>query len=230
MRYFASVLVVAFTLALAGCSDSSPTLGSLTGTVTDAQGSPIAGAYVNLAYTVTWDGQILTEPPSSPAPAPGSLGEDGWLGIWVRDHQNRLVWSRGESDPAWWPVVDLNGDPVPDGPYRFIFAKYQGGVATLVTDAWDILARHTLSQRSLVAQATTDETGSFTIPYGDLPIGESHPYVIVDKAEVAHTADAVYGNTVEVYAFRGDGTTDHGQASVTVDSQYKSVHVDLVIP
>jgi len=232
MKNISLVLVsnVAFVLALIGCSDSSPTLGSLTGTVTDSQGTPIAGAIINLGYTVRWNGVILTTPPSSPAPVPESLGHDGWPGIWIRDHRNRLVWVRTESDQLGWSGIDLNGDPVPDGPYHFLIAWFTDGHPTRVNDFWDILSRRTMSERSLVAQATSDDLGNFVIPYPDLPIWKSYPFVIYDKSDTPVTDDAIYDHTVEVYAFRGDGTTDHGQASVTVDSQYKSVHVDLVIP
>jgi hypothetical protein len=225
-----SLAVVAL-LPLAGCSDSETPPGSLTGIVTEADGTPIAGARINLGYTVTLNADTLAVPPLSASVGPLTIGCDSTATLTVLDHLDRVIWTwtLGDScDEVAWDGTNEDGEFVPDGPYRYVLeTQTTGGVKVL--EHWIILVDQSLPRRSLTAVATADAAGIFEIPYPEIPIWKGYP-VSVSGPDGVESGDAVFENTFQVYAFRGDGSTAHAQATVTVENRYRSTQVELILP
>ena len=154
--------------ALVGCSDDTgtpePEPFSITFTVTDTLGLPVAGLRAGLSPALPES--LVTIHPPSPAvrdlPGPGNI----WT-CTVRDVAGREIWARCDtlSDigiPLIWDGRDQDGHVVHDGWYEF---------EKLVQDSDLVTIDHAVTPTFFYAGAdpdvylagVTDATGSFTI-------------------------------------------------------------------
>lgn len=216
-------------VGLSGCNSTEPTWGSLTGTVTDAEGTPLAGARVNLGYTLLLGGDTLAVPPLSRNVGPLTIQPDSNAVLTVFDHLGREVWTATGGDTFYWDGKDLDGHYVPDGPYRYtLVVPREEGEQT--SERWIVFIQSSLEARALTAVATTGDDGTFEIPYPEIPIWGTYEFTTTNEAGDVTSGEAVFDKTVKIYAFRGDGTLAYGSQSVRVEDRSRPTHVDLVIP
>lgn len=214
---------------LLGCNDGGPNWSALSGTVTDADGTPLAGARINLGYTLLMGADTLAVPPLSHEFGPLAVQPDSNSVLTVFDHLGRMVWTAEGGQSIYWNGKDLDGQYVPDGPYRYTLLVHNDqGEKTL--ERWIVLIRSDLQTRSQTALATTGDDGSFEIPYPEIPIWKPYPFTTANEAGEPISGDVTFDKTVKIYAFRGDGTMAYGSRIVRIEDLSRSTHADLVIP
>lgn len=199
-------------LALSSCAGDEPVAPlphawNLVGQVTRPDGSPIVGAFVNVAYTAIVNGDTMWSPDASPTLLPAALIAPDSFHVDVYDHLNHLVWNlKGIANQAThWPGTDLSGRPVPDGPYRFDLTGFYPDTM-LTWERWLIVARP-LESRALVSDVVTNSMGLFSIRVDRLPIWDTYSS---DETILA------FGPEVVLYAFRGDGSPQFAKVTINV--------------
>jgi hypothetical protein len=208
-------------LGVPGCSDDEESLqpipqGSLSGLVTDSGGSPVAGAFINLSYTVLVGDQVVSTPLStSMTCVPGANPME------VYDHQGRLVRDLSAEGLCGWDGLDSEGNPMPDGPYQLRLT-----VEDDVIESWFILVHGSLPHRAVTALVKANQDGIYTLHLADLPIWKTYP----GPTEGQFVGDYSFGPEVGVHAFRGDGTTNNGTRHVAIATPRVPVTADLTIP
>ncbi len=212
MNRYSFPALVLVPLLLAACGDDAPPTatghpGVLEGAVVDTAGQPVAGAFVNLGYTVVVDADTAWVPPLAPAtlPKPDSVS------IQITDHRGDLVWAfQGDPDQfLFWDGNDLAGEPAPDGPYFYHLIGYTAD-GDFTAEKWLVLAR-SVAGRARVADVRTDDAGRFSIPVDALPIWKT--YVNPDPAP-GGPIETAFGKVVTVYAYPGDGSAVHDAVRV----------------
>lgn len=211
--------VIAFGM-LVGCSDDEEPLqplpeGTLSGLVTDSQGNAVAGAFINFEYTVLVGDQIVSSPLSA-----STLVCDSTVTVVIFNHQSGLVRTLDLEDDCVWDGRDSNGDFVPDGPYRYRLTKGEDE-----SETWFVLVQGSLSTRASTFVVTTGQDGRYSLDLADLPIWNVYP----GPTEGEATGDYSFGPETAVYAFRGDGTTNHGRTVIGLGSREVPVVVNLTI-
>jgi hypothetical protein len=209
MKCFYPIVLLALS-PLAACRNDTTAPGSpdwtLTGRVIDARGDPVPGAFVNIGYTVLTDGDTVWTPPAAaPAPPFSPTVLDSFQ-ITIYDHRGRKIWNMSSSadiNQAFWPGTDLDGTPVPDGPYRYVLTAYPDGISRTL-EHWLAIARD-IAGRTKVADTVADAHGRFSIPASYLPIWETYSNP---------PSTIAFGTGIALYAFRGDGSVEHGRMSL----------------
>ena len=144
----------------------------------------------------------------------------GPVTIEIFNHQNRLIRTLDLEDNCLWYGRDSNGNFVPDGPYRYQFTNDEG-----TFDSWLMIVSAVFT-RATTFVVTTGQDGRYSLDLADLPIWNIYP----GPTEGQYTGDYSFGPELAVYAFRGDGSTDHGRKIIGIGSPKIPVVVNLTIP
>lgn len=222
-RWVLALLAVSF---LAACSEDDDVLpplprATLSGRVTDAGGSPVAGAFINFEYTVLFNGDVILEPAATGTPS-GDIGPGGPFTLEIFDHNGRFI-RRIEGDGGGiiqWNGRDEAGNLVPEGPYRYVLTVEGQDPAV----RW-IIVTTPPEERKETRVVTTGGDGRYSLPLGELPVWMTIPGGIDGVS-----GEFTFGSRLAVYAFRGDGTSDHDRKIVEIATPNVPVVVDLSIP
>lgn len=234
----ASLMICALMGACESGTDPTPLpAGKVSGTVTDVQGRPVAGASVSLVFGVDgvdlpgWEGpakriettiRFVTDEPSH-------------VTVEVFDHMGRHVrqlieelLSAGEHS-AVWDADDDQGQPVPLGLYQVVLQSLPDGAPEPMVAEQSLMLYDfepgTLHDRP---HAITDSKGHYEVELGLFPIGE--PLVITDESGNPVGDDTAISDRVRFVATVEDEQgLRHASKYVTVENPTRPFAVDLRI-
>lgn len=218
-----SLLCLFLAAAFPACSDEEPTPGTLRGTVTDAMGLPVAGAYINLDYGY----ELVEIAEAVPTGADAASATDGLIEIFTHwGEAVRTVELDPESTIFAWDGRDDDGRPVPSDVYLYRLSTFAEGTEDVdqTFERWMFLVA---SSRDETWVARTDDEGLFAIPLDHLPLWKDFDMTATEGEDLRKV---VLDGTVTVHANPEGATWPADQTVLTVTSQYRDITVDLKWP
>ena len=224
-----SLLLLALLLPAAGllaCGDevASPRpYGVLSGVVYDEFGEPLAGAHVNIAYTVEY--VPIGETALSPAtiePGDGLLEIETHLGEPVR----RIEFTAGDFEVVWNGRDDA-GNLVPSGLYRhrLTVVPEEEGAEPDVYERWLLLVLTGPTEAETWVTRTAPD-GSFRIRLDRFPLWEDYDI----RASGPELEKVLIRNTVTLKAFHPGVANPHAALELTLHDPGESHEVELRFP
>ena len=231
--------LLALTFMISACSDDSTAPESyegLSGTVTDADGEPLADVAIGIRYDIPGMVQggktlLVRHPLEKPATRIAyDLPESTQVRVWITDYAGDPVVTLVDglappgSHSVMWNGVDGDGHPAPSGMY-YVHIEPEGEPAEttdlflLYLDAADFLN---------APNAVTDANGRFRIPDELIPVGE----VIEATNELGEViASSAVSDTLRVLAVvGGDPDPRWAQRGVIYRKAQENSGIEFVLP